>query len=60
MAIAANSPLASWFDQGIPAKPQYSSVSRGSNMRRKLTLPVHPPVPMMTALRARMFKCLPL
>ena len=39
----------------MPARPQYSSVRRGSNMRRKLTLPVEPPVPMMTALRARMF-----
>src|SRR5438876_332450 len=28
----------------MPASPQYSSVRRGSNMRRKLTLPVEPPV----------------
>jgi len=59
-AIAANSPLASWSDHGAPARPQYSSVRRGSNMRRKLTLPVEPPVPMMTALRARMFSSVPL
>src|SRR6516165_7180329 len=36
----------------MPASPQYSSVSRGSNMRRKLTLPVEPPVVTTTALRA--------
>ena len=44
----------------MPASPQYSSVRRGSNMRRKLTLPVEPPVAMMTALRARMLSLLPL
>ena len=44
----------------MPARPQYSSVRRGSNMRRKLTLPVEPPVPMMTALRARIFNLAPL
>ena len=59
-AIAASSPLASWSDHGIPARPQYSSVSRGSNMRRKLTFPVEPPVAMMTALRARMSRPVPL
>ena len=42
--MPAISPLASWSDQGMPARPQYSSVRRGSNMRRKLTLPVEPPV----------------
>ena len=58
--MAAISPLASWSDQGMPARPQYSSVRRGSNMRRKLTLPVEPPVAMITALRARMLSVLPL
>ncbi len=52
MVIAASSPLASWSDHGRPARPQYSSVSRGSIMRRKLTLPVEPPVASITALRA--------
>ena len=49
-----------WSDHGMPARPQYSSVRRGSNIRRKLTLPVEPPVPMTTALRARMSRRLPL
>ena len=42
----------------MPATPQYSSVRRGSNMRRKLTLLLDPPVARMTALRARMFSVL--
>ena len=57
--MAASSPLASWSDHGMPASPQYSSVRRGSNMRRKLTLPVEPPVATMTALRARMLSLAP-
>src|SRR5215475_9834517 len=37
----------------------YSSVSRGSNVRRKFTLPVWPPVAMMTPLRASMLTAVP-
>jgi hypothetical protein len=33
----------------------YSSVNRGSNVRRKFTLPVWPPVAMTTPRRASMF-----
>ena len=58
--MAAISPLASWSDQGMPDRPQYSSVRRGSNMRRKFTLPVEPPVAMMTAFLALMFSLVPL
>ena len=58
--MAASSPLASWSDQGIPGRPQYSSVRRGSNMRRKLTLPVEPPVRDDDGLLARMFSLAPL
>jgi hypothetical protein len=36
IAIAAISPLASWSDKGMPAMQQYSSVRRGSKMRRKI------------------------
>ena len=49
-----------YLDQQAPGKVQgmpacwYSSVSRGSNILRKLTLPVDPPVPITTALRALM------
>ena len=50
-AIEASSPLASWGEYGSPARIS-SSVARGSNMRRKLTLPVLPPVAMITALLA--------
>ena len=50
MTMAASSPLASWSDHGMPARPQYSSVRRGSNIRRKFTFPDDPPVPTITAL----------